>query len=78
MRYFVVGRGPFPTDMLRYDEAEVIDGDARDEWDLRLPIRVVEIEGKHCTEARWRSFLWGVFWNRESAELVLPPPRKSV
>lgn len=56
-RYTVTGRGQFPEDMLRYDDARIVatrisPHNARwTECDIRAP---------RCTPARWRSFGWTV------------------
>lgn len=56
-RYTVVGRGTFPEDMLRYDDARIVatrvsaDNPRWTECDIRAP---------RCTPERWRSFGWTV------------------
>ncbi len=67
----VTGRGPFPLDMLRYDQCAPVNNEAvmamEPEWledgrpDRHRTLKVVRL---NCyavggpTEARWRSFNW--------------------
>lgn len=66
LEYIVVGRGQFPRDMLRYDEASV-DPDDVELMDSRER-RALSITGRRCTPARWESFGWRV----HELEKVLP------
>lgn len=68
LRYRVSGRGQFPTDMLRYDDARIVGGDAPTER-LRA-VTEFEIDGGGCTPERWRSFGWSVV--RDSVIEVQP------
>lgn len=55
-RYLVQGRGEFPMDMLRYDEARPFHGLSE-----REETRVVTVIGRRRpTNARWESFGWRV------------------
>ncbi len=57
-RYIVVGRGEFPTDMLRYDQAKIISSFTLPDWPGRT---FYFIEGARApTHGRWQSFLWSV------------------
>lgn len=61
LTYSVSGRGHFPEDMLRYDSAVMVNGEAPTE---RLTnVTVFEISGNRCTVERWRSFGWSVHDN---------------
>ncbi len=63
LHYTVSGRGTFPEDMLRYDNASFAATEDKDisEWGPheRKPRRV-NIIGLGCTPERWRSFGWTV------------------
>jgi len=59
-RYTVSGRGTFPSDMLRYDDAAAAsDADAALMGGSR-DLRQINITGQGCTPARWSSFGWSV------------------
>lgn len=58
LRYAVSGRGHFPADMLRYDDAEILGQPAP--TDRLTAVTEYMIEGKGCTPERWRSFGWSV------------------
>lgn len=70
--YTVKGTWPFPTDMLRYDDAQPItDADkanieklstenAESVEDLRLPVEIQLTGPRWPTLERWRSFGWKV------------------
>lgn len=51
--YFAAGSGDFPTDMLRYDKAKIVQ-QVQEVSGLRGYI----LEGARPTDARWQSFLW--------------------
>lgn len=61
--YAVSGRGTFPEDMLRYDNAfilsPVLDNSEASVLGSRQP-RTFNIRGLGCTPERWRSFGWTV------------------
>jgi hypothetical protein len=58
LRYTVSGRGHFPADMLRYDDAEILGKPVPTE---RLTeVTEFRISGLGCTPERWRSFGWSV------------------
>jgi hypothetical protein len=58
LSYTVSGRGIFPADMLRYDDAEIV-GAAVPTERLREATDFA-ISGGGCTPERWRSFGWSV------------------
>lgn len=66
--YIAFGRGAFPDDMLRYDQAKVIGGPfKRSDLNPELDIPTNENWGYYIiagnvkpTIGRWTSFLWGV------------------
>ena len=57
--YTVVGRGPFPTDMLRYDAAWPADT-GHGILEPRLEREVRLRSGREPTIDRWRSFGWTI------------------
>jgi hypothetical protein len=57
LRYTVEGRGHFPTDMLRYDEAELL-SPVEAEGNQRRQVRIVNAGA--VTPDRWWSFGWSV------------------
>lgn len=57
-QYVVTGPGPFPDDMLRYDQAKIVDAKPWP-WSTARQRSMFLIQG-YCTEARWQSFLWTV------------------
>jgi hypothetical protein len=64
VRYFIVrGRGPFPHDMLRYDDAWALTGvDDPNVAGWKQPWRsvVCATSTRACPTARWQSFGWSV------------------
>lgn len=56
LRYTVSGRGVFPRDMLRYDDARDPPTGLMD--DGKREVRIHDAGG--CTPERWRSFGWSV------------------
>jgi hypothetical protein len=72
LRYTVSGRGNFPTDMLRYDNARPLSPVETEGRALR-EVRIVAAGG--CTPERWRSFGWSVHEDieemRKDAEEIL-------
>ena len=59
--YTVSGRGHFPEDMLRYDQAEFFDEDSKAAGTVETRcLREVTVRAKGCTPERWRSFGWSV------------------
>ncbi len=64
LEYMVEGRGPFPSDMFRYDVGEpaddanaaLIEANKRNYRDTY----VIRVLAKHCTVDRWESFGWKV------------------
>lgn len=65
--FVVLGRGPFPLDMLRYDQCwpasaedvQRMDVDSLDRRALRtVRLRTINVMGP--TTDRWESFLWKV------------------
>jgi hypothetical protein len=57
--YTVVGTGPFPEDMLRYDACWPKDGSlGNGRWNERREVRLTGI--KEPTIGRWLSFGWAV------------------
>lgn len=73
--YTVVGTGPFPTDMLRYDTSYPADGDSAigilsqagfmEKREMRrVTLRHRDVyAGWNPTAGRWESFLWAVDQN---------------
>jgi hypothetical protein len=57
LNYTVSGRGTFPLDMLRYDDAEAL-SPAEIEGRAMRSVRIHNARG--CTPARWASFGWTV------------------
>ena len=68
--FWVTGTGQFPMDMLRYDEAEILNHNDRERVAgeqatceqnyVRIPRRTIAVRGERCTDLRWNSFGWGV------------------
>ena len=65
----VVGAGPFPIDMLRYDNAfpssesesaKILDDDKKREVSLTARVATAREAAFVPTSARWDSFTWGV------------------
>lgn len=52
-RYFAAGRGEFPSDMLRYDQAKII-------RPAKCGVDGFIIESVRAPTGRWQSFLWSV------------------
>ncbi len=74
--YWVEGFGEFPADMLRYDEARfATERDEEIAADTHRRRRVM-IQGRHCTHARWESFLWKVRNTAASPSRQTVPQRR--
>jgi transposase-like protein len=58
--YQVEGRGAFPDDMLRYDNAVFTLEADKDRAELKRERRIVTLRGPEPTPARWESFGWRV------------------
>lgn len=80
IEYDVVGTGPFPLDMLRYDcawparteDVHRVMATRETDPDLFRRARRVTIYGTHePTVARWNSFTWAVYANRHEADIAV-------
>ena len=63
--FTVEGRGHFPIDMLRSEQAyplnaQAVEGIANWDNEYARTRRKVELCGVQCTPARWESFMWKV------------------
>ena len=61
LEYTVTGRGNFPTDMLRYDDATALLSPHEIEGRGERTVLIINAGG--CTPARWSSFGWSVHDN---------------
>ena len=77
-RYYVGGNFGFPNDMLRYDRAKIVEVIQKREWtDKHWQPGIWLIEGECMpTVARWRSFLFSVWYDKDKCPFYYNEERK--